>query len=139
MPNGGGARHPRRSSSRGHFADGGVCFGALLAGKVFGCALNEHIEDRHEERRNECRGEHAADDAGADRAAAGRSGPAGNCQRQDAEDEGQRRHDDRPEAELRGFDGRIDDAAARSAKGDAELRRRIYALEKSGRNRSWRR
>src|SRR5580704_15528878 len=61
-------------------------------------------EQRHEQDGDEGRGQHAADDAGADRMAAGGARAGADGQRQHAEDEGKRGHDDRTEAQPGGFD-----------------------------------
>ena len=57
-------------------------------------------------------GDHAAHHAGADGALAGRAGAAGDHQRQHAQDEGQRGHDDRAEAQVAGGQRRFDQALA---------------------------
>ena len=58
------------------------------------------------------RGEHAAEHARADRHLRAGAGPARDRQRQHAEAEGQRRHDDRAQAQLRALDRRLDEAHA---------------------------
>ena len=65
--------------------------------------------------------EHAADDAGADRMARIRTGAGRNGQRQHAHDEGERRHQDRAQSQLRGFHDGLAERLAFAAFLDREL------------------
>src|SRR5216683_1845980 len=73
-------------------------------GLFLALARQQAEEQRHEQDGDEGGGQHAADDAGADRMAAGGARAGADGQRQHAEDEGERGHDDRTEAQPGGFD-----------------------------------
>lgn len=60
-------------------------------------------EDRHENHSQRRGADHAANHADTDGALTGCAGSAGDRQRQDAQDEGQRSHDDRAKAQFGGF------------------------------------
>src|SRR5438477_12308897 len=65
---------------------------------------DDAIEEGHEENREEGRGEHAAHDAGAGGVPRSRARAGRDRERQHAEDERHRSHQDRPEAQPRRFD-----------------------------------
>src|SRR6185503_6621279 len=67
-------------------------------------ALDEHVEDRDEEEVEQRREDHPARDRGAERVAAVLARAGGEHQRQDAEDEGERGHEDRAQADARRLD-----------------------------------
>jgi hypothetical protein len=69
-----------------------------------GGPLDGEEEDRGEEDAEQRDAEHAGEDGGAEGAAHFRPGPLGDEERDDAEDEGDRGHDDRPEPELAGVE-----------------------------------
>ena len=76
-------------------------------------AIAEHRADAHEEHRHEEHGEHrgrqhAADHAGADGDAPAGARPGSDRQRQHAQDEGHRGHEDRPQALAGRRDRRLD-------------------------------
>ena len=79
----------------------------------------------------EGRGDHAADHRGADRMPRLLAGAGRKHQRQHAEDEGERGHQNRPQADARGFDRRVRRSSCRAARScsanstieDAVLRR----------------
>ena len=69
-------------------------------------------EHRHEEDREQGGGDHAAHHAGADRVPARRSRARTDDERQHAEHEGKRGHQDRSQAQARGFERGVDQAVA---------------------------
>ena len=69
--------------------------------------FHQHEEDRHDGEREEGRRDHAAEDRGAERVARGGAGAGRHHQREDAEDEGERRHQDRAQAHARRMDRRL--------------------------------
>ena len=79
---------------------------------VFLAALQPHEEERNENGGDEGGGEHPGKDAGPHRLASRRAGPAGLDQGEDAEYEGERSHDDRPQTQAGRFERSIDDAHA---------------------------
>src|SRR6185295_11795855 len=73
---------------RGGGGDGGE---AVLPGQ-------EHVDRGHHEQREEGADDHAADEHDADAVARPRAGPAGDHEREVADDGGRGRHQDRPQA-----------------------------------------
>src|SRR5687768_14716843 len=82
-------------------------FSAMLLVLLAAQAGDPAEEQRYEERRDERRRQHAADDAGTQRVTARGARARADGERQHAEDQAQRGHDDRPEAQLRTLDGRV--------------------------------
>lgn len=77
--------------------------------------LDDQVQDRNEEEVEERGGDHAAEDRGADRATPGLSGALGQDQRQHAQYERERRHEDGTQADPGGLEGRVPDRQAARA------------------------
>ena len=84
-------------------------------------ALDHHVEHGGEDQRQHGGRQHAADHGGAQRLPAGGAGTGGEHQRHRAEDEGQRRHQDRAQAQPGRLGGRRDDANPFLAPPSGEL------------------
>ena len=94
-------------------------------------ALHHHEEDGHHGEREERREQHAAEDGGAEGVAARGAGARREHERQHAEDERERRHQDGAEADARGMDRGVLDRLALLAQGLRELdhENRVLARE----------
>ena len=97
-------------------------------------AFDDGVEHRHEEQRQDRRGEHAAEHGGADRLPARRACAGRDHQRHDAEDEGEGRHQDRPQPQPRGFHRGVDDARAPPRAGAWRTRRSESRSSPQGRS-----
>jgi hypothetical protein len=75
-------------------------------------ALHHAEHRRHEENGKAGRRQHAAEHRDADRLARAGAGATRDHERKNAEDEGERRHENRPEARLRRLDRRVEDGSA---------------------------
>ena len=73
---------------------------------------NQAVEHRDQEGRDEGGGQHAADHARADRVSAGGTSACRDRERHHAQNEGQRRHHDRAEAQASGINRSLDCACA---------------------------
>src|ERR1035437_663138 len=78
-------------------------------------AAQNHIEHRDEEEVENGGEQHAADDGGAHGAATQRARAGGEDQRQNAENEGERGHQNGPQTQLAGLSGCVSDGASLAA------------------------
>src|SRR3954469_6060648 len=92
-------------------ADGGVIGGGASLAQPF----DDDVEDGNESEAEQRRRQHAAEHGGADRLAAGRAGAGGDQQRNDAEDEGEGGHEDRPQPEACRFHGGVENSGSFAA------------------------
>src|SRR5262252_3449604 len=74
----------------------------------FAEAFDQKVEHGNEEQIQDGAHDHAAEDCGADRTASVLAGAAGHNQRDHAENESKRCHENRAKTDARGFDGSID-------------------------------
>jgi hypothetical protein len=89
--------------------------GEQIAGGIHAVLVEplHHDEEREHEHHGEAgRGDHAAEHGDADRLARAGAGTGRDYERRDAEDEGKRRHQDRPQAIPRRLDRRLEDRLA---------------------------
>ena len=86
-----------RDAAHGSLGSGAGASGARRGPRARGQALDLDVEHRDQEDGEQGRGQHAADHHRAQDAARRRAGAGRDPQRQTAEDEGERRHQDRPQ------------------------------------------